>query len=670
MAHHTRDKVGFGFRTYGIALAGFALLANTLWAAPTYEQQAKSLVRGWLKLDAAPLGRQLPQAIAQVDTFSNELGEPIYHVVYLNPSGYVIVSGDDEVEPVIAFSVSGNYDPSPAKPLGALIARDLPNRIAAVRAAQAKRFATSSQSRSHKQIKWQELQNYADDFVPECQGRPKSGILTVSDERVAPLIQSEWNQESAGGDFCYNYYTPRHYVCGCVATAMAQLMRYHEHPTEGVGTASFSITVDSVLQSASLRGGDGTGGPYQWSDMVLKPTEASSLTIAQRQAIGVLCYDAGVACQMAYTSVGSGAMMSDERDALIDVFGYSNAINAYNATYTNLGAVLLTMINPSLDAGYPVIMGLTGHDGGSSYGHAILCDGYGYHTSTIYHHLNMGWEGQDDAWYALPDIDSTFYGFDIVDEVTYNIFVNTTGEIISGRVTDEAGLPISNAQVVATFASASDIVATTNTNGIYALTGVPSGSTCTINVSATGSTFTARSVTTGTSTNLTDTVGNLWGIDFSSGSSSDTDGDGISDSSDNCPSTANADQADTDADDLGDTCDNCPNAANPAQQDGDGDGIGNACDNCPAHVNVSQADTDEDGVGDTCDNCPVYPNPSQADTDGNGIGDACDEVVLGSTPDPSNIGDDPATTPACGQGVILPILACSLATLWLRRREY
>lgn len=136
----------------------------------------------------------------------------------------------------------------------------------------------------------------------------------------------------------------------------------------------------------------------QWSQMVFKPSETMTLTTEQRQAIGALCYDAGVACSMAYTASGSGVQMSNERNALVNVFGYSNAIDAYNATYTNLGAVLLTMINPNLDAGFPVILGLTGHDGGITYGHAILTDGYGYHTSTLYHHLNMGWEGTDDVW--------------------------------------------------------------------------------------------------------------------------------------------------------------------------------------------------------------------------------------------------------------------------------
>lgn len=142
----------------------------------------------------------------------------------------------------------------------------------------------------------------------------------------------------------------------------------------------------------------------------------------------------------------------------------------------------------------------------------------------------------------------------------------------------------------------------------------------------------------------------------------DTDGDGISDGSDNCPLIANADQLDTDGDGVGDVCDtdddgdgvddvsdNCPLIANSDQADVDNDGIGDVCDdgdgdgvfdnddNCPLTANADQLDTDSDGVGDICDadddgdgvddisdNCSLTTNADQLDTDGDGIGDVCD----------------------------------------------
>ena len=152
----------------------------------------------------------------------------------------------------------------------------------------------------------------------------------------------------------------------------------------------------------------------------------------------------------------------------------------------------------------------------------------------------------------------------------------------------------------------------------------------------------------------------------------DTDGDGVNDDVDNCPSDANPDQADNDGDGIGDVCDpdddndgiddmmdNCPLDMNADQADNDGDGIGDVCDpdddndgiddtmdNCPLDMNADQADNDGDGIGDVCDpdddndgiddtmdNCPLDSNSDQADNDGDGIGDVCD-------PDDDNDGID------------------------------
>ncbi|WP_437636472.1 DNRLRE domain-containing protein [Sorangium sp. So ce854] len=85
---------------------------------------------------------------------------------------------------------------------------------------------------------------------------------------------------------------------------------------------------------------------------------------------------------------------------------------------------------------------------------------------------------------------------------------------------------------------------------------------------------------------------------------------------------------DSDADAVSDTFDNCPLVANADQADADADGVGDACDSCPLAANASQTDADADGVGDLCDNCPGDANPGQGDDDADGEGNACDPVCV------------------------------------------
>lgn len=112
-------------------------------------------------------------------------------------------------------------------------------------------------------------------------------------------------------------------------------------------------------------------------------------------------------------------------------------------------------------------------------------------------------------------------------------------------------------------------------------------------------------------------------------SSTDFDGDGISNERDVCPCQYNPDQQDSDGDGIGDACDNCPFKWNPVQEDYDNDGIGDGCDNCPSRYNPLQEDTDGDDIGDTCDNCITVVNVRQYDMDNDGIGDACDDDMDG-----------------------------------------
>ena len=518
-------------------------LCGSLWAMTTTASEAEMAVKGWLKIDPQPLGAALGREVIRVETFTNEYDEPIYYIVYLEPSGFVIVSADDLVEPIIGFAEEGTYDPSPDSPFGALVTNDLNGRMASVRNTVGLLAVNPQATVTNTQMKWNYFLSLAESDFGLMAVEPD----TVSDVRVAPLVTAIWGQRDACGYDCYNYYTPNKYPCGCLATTLAQLMRLHQYPTEpndydpdeADGKRRFLIewfdsdSLSLVIEPMFLRGGDGNGGPYKWDRMPNVPS--CNTTVIQRQAVGNICYDAGIACDMLYTEWGSASNMNDAKLALLDVFKYSSAIEGCYDTndIKNIPRENLEkMINPNLDAGNPVIFGIFDSTE-EEFGHAVLCDGYGYNASTIYHHLSMGWDmlptEARQMWYLLPDISMEYswrddrwiytlkYDFDTITSCVYNIFTTETGEIISGQLLDTQGNPVEGASVTARRKGGNSDTALTNVSnskGIYALKGLDSDTIYTITVEKTGYDFEPAEATTGKSENNSINCGNVWGVNF------------------------------------------------------------------------------------------------------------------------------------------------------------
>ena len=409
--------------------------------------------------------------------------------------GFVVMSADDRLDPVLVIAPTGSFDDTPGTPLYDMLSGDVAKRLEAAESAGAARsdgWAELLSGGSASQIAY-------------------SGVSSINDVRVEPLVQSKWSQSTVGDKNVYNYYTPNNYVCGCVATAGAQIMRYHRYPTTSVAQVTRTCYVDGTSTSKST-----IGGVFDWSDMPLVPT--SSIADEECEAIGHLCYDLGVAIYMGWASSGSGTGGYCLKDAFLDVFGYQNAI-AYELYNSNVSAtVIKNAFLANFDAGYPIEMAIEGPYGG----HSIVGDGYGYSGSELYVHLNMGWGGSEDAWYNLPDI-GTGYSYSIVYGAVYNIFPDGTGDLITGRVLDESGTPVAGASVQALNGAAVAGTAKTSASGVYALR-VPGGKTYSVVASASGSetstisVYLQASVSTSTSGRFftlgTGTVGNSWGNDI------------------------------------------------------------------------------------------------------------------------------------------------------------
>ena len=448
----------------GMLVSGLFLASGlSAWSAEITAEQAKTASLNWVRRSPSPLGAKIGRTVLDAKTYRNTKGESLFHVVRLSEGGFVVTSADDGITPVIAFSESADLVPDEQNTLWVMLNTDLPKRLEIAQAhagqLQAKAATSSSVSsaaaaQTSPQAAWQAL-------LATTQLTAK-GATSVSDVRVSPLLQSKWSQQWVWGpngetNHIYNYYTPNHDPCGCVATSGAQLMRYHRYPTNSVSASKYEIEVDGVPVNAQMM-----GGVYNWEDMPLMPPD--TVTPDQQQAIGRLTYDVGVASHMEYASDGSSASATAWAAALTNDFKYASAVAFWMQSISPdlYGNTILC----NLDLGYPVSLGISGNGG-----HQVIGDGYGYDGGALFTHLNMGWGGISDAWYNLPNVDDGKYGFTIFDMVIFNIFPLMTGEIVSGRVLDPSGAPATGVRVTAvnTAMHAALPAVMTNDKGIYAV---------------------------------------------------------------------------------------------------------------------------------------------------------------------------------------------------------
>ena len=439
-----------------VTTVGFLLQAV---AVEVTVQEAGRAVDNWLGTDPA-LGCPLGRVACDYRTCQSP-GGVRFHVVRLEGGGFVVMSADTTQEPVVAFSSDGDLIEDERNPLWVLLCRDFDSRspkklaktVSAVRSLQ-------SAPQSATEQKWARL--LAMNAVPRKVMRLALAARTsVSDVRVAPFVRSAWGQTTAGGSNCYNLLTPKNYYVGCVATAGAQIMRYFEWPQTSVPSftnAFCAVDGETVTLSAE-------GGVYDWANMPLEPNAGTPED--ERLAIAGLMRDLGVACGMHYASSGSATGSYMLSRAWTTYFGYASAM-AYTLPGNLPDEAVRRALISNFDARMPVEIGISG----SGDGHAVVGDGYGYSDGTLYYHLNMGWEGNSNAWYAPPNLDAGGYSFNAIGSLVYNIFPNRSAghTICSGRVLTAEGLPIPGATVCATdFWGKCCAEVTTDERGIYAL---------------------------------------------------------------------------------------------------------------------------------------------------------------------------------------------------------
>ncbi len=424
-------------------LPGVALLASVGLLAPAAHartpEEARTQVRSWIDTHPNAFGGTMGKPTGDVLTAS-ENGTNLFHSVELTGGGFAILSDSDGT--LLAFSGEGQFSTNNAAPLWMMLLADtggtVPHRTLREVPVQPE---DSPQGEPDLPSSISITKTRAASSATLLTATSVSSESSIEDLRVSPLVQSTWDQKTVSGKKVYNYYTPGNVYCGCVATAMSQVMRMHEYPSGSVSAKTKACSYGGSATNLTMQ-----GGTYSWSDMPLSPD--SSISTTQQQAIGKLTSDAGISVHMAYTSSGSGAFGAVSAHAFTNTWGYAQSQywmrdESGEAADGHLPSdELEDAILPNLDAGFPCILGIDGSRGG----HAVVADGYGYVNSQRYIHLNMGWSGSDNYWYYFP-VSAGGYTFSYLSDIVYNLFPTNTGNIVSGRVTSTNGTALAGATV-------------------------------------------------------------------------------------------------------------------------------------------------------------------------------------------------------------------------------
>ena len=328
-----------------------------------------------------PLEQKAMSVSAVYTEYDNAI--PVYYVFSINPKGFVIVSADDNVTPVLGYSYESDFKSDALPESFQLWLGGIKKTILDV-------ITNNISANAEINGSW----NYYTSRNADNMNINKSKV-------VAPLCTSLWNQ-----DKYYNQYCPaatggpdgKAYV-GCVATSMGQIMYYYRYPATGQGShggINFGTTT------------------YNWDNMLDDLGNYND-------AVATLSYHAGKSVNMSYAADGSGAQTSDCPAALKNYFKY-NSTCTY-ATYDWGGYTQTTwtnLIKSNLDLSHPMIY--SGFEAGGS-GHAWVCDGYDASNNL---HMNWGWSGSANGYFATTNLSAGGYTFSQGHGLVYNFFPPTT----------------------------------------------------------------------------------------------------------------------------------------------------------------------------------------------------------------------------------------------------
>lgn len=299
--------------------------------------------------------------------------------------GFVIIAADDCITPVLGYSYENSFDGGMLPPGFKELLDDYALQIQSATKAKA-------QADGDTHMAWKNLQ----------QGKT---LPIKSETTVGPLITTQWGQSPYYNALCpYDNNANDRTLTGCVATAMAQVMKYWSYPEHGSGSHSYIPKSHPEYGSLYV---DFSSVNYQWSSM---PNNVNS----SNDAVATLMYHCGVSVDMNYgisgaPDYGSSAYIVNNSSgrpcaevALKTYFDYKSSLHgALKSNYSD--AQWVTLLKDELDHGRPMV-----YAGFGSGGHAFVCDGY---DNGNYFHFNWGWKGNYNGFFYINNLNPSTHNY-------------------------------------------------------------------------------------------------------------------------------------------------------------------------------------------------------------------------------------------------------------------
>lgn len=341
---------------YPLALATL-MLANSAYGARLTVDEALAAATATTQFKVAGLNTKT-LTLAYTQNYDNI--DALY-VLSRASGGYVVIAADDVCTPVLGYADNGVFDPANIPPAMKGWLEDYARQIA---------WAARNNAR--------------------VVAAPANPML----DDIAPITRTKWNQDAPYNDLCPDVNGQMTYT-GCVATAIAQVLKVYEYPATGQGSVSYNWN----NRTLSL---DFSEITFDWDNM-LDTYRGVNATDEQKHAVAELMYACGIASYMNYGTGGSGANSINTAVGMVNNFNYDLGIRYLLRDYYPLPQ-WCTMIHNELAQGKPVYYS----GANSQVGHAFVLDGY--RKSDGLFHVNWGWGGMSDGYFAITTLDPDSQG--------------------------------------------------------------------------------------------------------------------------------------------------------------------------------------------------------------------------------------------------------------------